>query len=256
MSWLAPEIEVTIGDRTRLASVGRMEVTAARGQPVASAYLELSNVRFEWEDGAQDGDRLVLRWGYRGKELQPLFDGTVKQANLSKELKILGLCRCRALADTRVTRTYQEEAADAVVNHLVAELGFSSLDVAPCDLVIDKLPLHEDTVVSALEWLDRRLALGRALWADPQGGFHWQPLDEAQDAETLFTHGEDVLAWEPLPGNRRLLTVMGAPLWHSQVVEVGERDGVSARYFVEQVRHTAGVAGPELRTMLWLREVA
>ena len=34
MSWLAPEIEVTIGDRTRMASVGRMEVTAAHGVPV------------------------------------------------------------------------------------------------------------------------------------------------------------------------------------------------------------------------------
>lgn len=232
-----------------------MEVTAARGQPIASAYLELSNVRFEWEDGASDGDRLVLRWGYRGGELQPLFDGTVKQASLGKELKILGMCRCRVLADTRLTRTYQDETADAVVAHLVADLGFASLDLAPCDLVIDKLPLHDDTVVSALEWLDRRLGLGLAFWADPQGGFHWQPADEAQDAETLFTHGEDVLDWEPLPGNRRLLTVMGAPLWHSQVIEVGERDGTATRYFIEQVRHTAGVGGTGLRTMLWLRQV-
>jgi hypothetical protein len=255
MSWLAPEIEVTIGDRTRMASVGRMEVTAARGQPVATAHLVLSNVRFEWDEGAQDGDPLVLRWGYRGAELQPLFDGTVRLAHVRETLDLLALCRCRALADTRVTRTYQEETADAVVNHLVADLGFSSLDLAPCDQVIDKLPLHNDTVVSALEWLDRRLGLGRAFWADPEGGFHWQPVGVAQEAETLFTHGEDVLAWEPLPGNRRLLTVMGAPLWHSQVVEVGERDGASRRYFVEQVRHTAGVAGTGLRTMLCLREV-
>ena len=69
MHWLAPEIEVTIGDRTRLASVQRMEVVAARSQPVASAYLELSNVWFEWEEGAEDGDPMVLRWGYRGQDL-------------------------------------------------------------------------------------------------------------------------------------------------------------------------------------------
>jgi hypothetical protein len=256
MNWLAPEIEVTIGDRSRLASVGRMEVTAARGQPVATAYLELSNVRFEWEGGAQDGDRLVLRWGYRGEELQPLFDGTVLLAHAREIINVTGLCRARTLADTRVTRTYQEETADAVVAHLVADLGFESLDLAPCDLVIDKLPLHDDTVVSALEWLDRRLALGRAFWADPEGTFHWQPPDEAQDPAATFQHGEDVLSWQLLPGNRRLLTVMGTPLWHSQVVEVIERDGTATRYFLEQVRHTAGVAGTGLRTMLWLREVA
>jgi hypothetical protein len=256
MNWLAPEIEVTIGDRTRLASVGRMEVTAARGQPIATAYLELSNVRFEWDDGVQDGDRLVLRWGYRAEELQPLFDGTVKEAELRETLKILGLCRCRALADTHLTRTYQEETVDAVAAHLVSGLGFESVDLAPCDLVIDKLPLHDDTVVSALEWLDRRLALDRAFWADPEGTFHWQPPDEGQDPAATFQHGEDVLSWQPLPGNRRLMSVMGVPLWHSQVVEVLERDGMPTRYFVEQVHHSAGVSGTGIRTNLWLREVS
>jgi hypothetical protein len=119
-------------------------------------------VRFEWEEGAADRDPLVLRWGYRGQELQPLFDGTVLRTHLRETFKVWGLCRARALADTRITRTYQEEAAGAVVNHLVAALGFSSLDVAPCDLVIDKLPLRNSTVVQALTFLNRRLELDRA----------------------------------------------------------------------------------------------
>ena len=256
MNWLAPEIEVTIGDQTRLATVQRMEVAAARSQPVASVYLELSNVRFEWNEGASDGDPLVLRWGYRGQELQPLFNGTVRRAQLRETLKVWGLCRARALSDTRITRTYQNEAADAVVNHLLIGLGFSSVDAAPCDLVIDKLPLQDSTVVQALTFLNRRLELDRAFYADPEGRFHWGARGFAQEPAFTFAHGEDILDLQSLPGHRHLLTVMGIPGWHSQVVVLVDAAGNEGRHFVEQVRHTGGVGGTGIRSHLWLQEVA
>ena len=256
MRWLAPEIEVTIGDQTRLASVKRMEVAAARSQPVASVYLELSNVRFEWEEGAEDGDPLVLRWGYRGQDLHPLFDGTVLQTHLQETFKVWGLCRARALADTRITRTYQDEAADAVVSHLVAGPGFSSLDIATCDLVIDKLPLRDSTVVQAIQFLNRRLDLDRAFYADPDGGFHWSERDTSADPVFTFTHGEDIIDLRSLPGHRHLLTIMGVPVWHSQVIALVDAAGNETRHFVEQVGHTAGAGGSGLRSHLWLEEVA
>jgi len=164
MSWLAPEVEVSIGEETRLATVRQMEVIAARDQPVASVYLELSNVRFEWNEGAVDGDPLVLRWGYRGQELHPLFDGTVLRAHLQETFKVYGSCRARALSDTRITRTYQDEAVDAVVSHLVGNLGFTSVDIAPCEEVIDKLPLRGNTVVQAINLLNRRRGQHLKLW--------------------------------------------------------------------------------------------
>ena len=256
MNWLAPEIEVTIGEETRLASVQRMEVAAARSQPIASVYLELSNLRFEWNEGAADGDPLVLRWGYRGQDLHPLFDGTVLRAHLRETFKVWGLCRARALADTRITRTYQDEAADAVVSHLLSGLGFSSVNAAPCGLVIDKLPLRDSTVVQALTFLNRRLDLDRAFYADPEGGFHWAERNTAQEPAYIFTHGEDVLNLQSLPGQRHLLTVMGTPVWHSQVVALVDAAGSETRHFVEQVRHTGGVGGTGIRSHLWLDEVA
>jgi len=256
MNWLAPEIEVTIGEHTRLASVHRLEVAAARGQPVATAFLELSNVRFEWGDLVADGDPLVLRWGYRGHDLEPLFDGTVHRAHAREYLKVWGQCRARALMDTRITRTYQDETADAVVGHVVGSLGFSSLDIAPCEQVIDKLPLRNSTVVQALEYLDRRLELDRAFFADPEGGFHWNDRDTGQDPVFVFTHGENILDLQSLPGHRQLLTVMGAPVWHSQVVAVVDAAGNETLHFVEQVRHTSGSKGAGIRTHLFLQEVA
>ena len=256
MNWLAPEIEVTIGEETRLATVQQMEVAATRSQPVASVYLELSNVRFEWKEGAADGDPLVLRWGYRGQDLHPLFDGSVLRAHLRETFKVCGLCRARALADTRITLTYQDEAADAVVNHLVSGLGFSSLDIAPCELVIDKLPLRDSTVVQALTFLNRRLQLDRAFFADATGVFHWAERDTAQEPAHTFTHGEDILDLQSLPGQRRLLTVMGTPVWHSRTVALVDAAGNETRHFVEQVRHTGGVGGTGIRSHLWLQEVA
>jgi len=255
MTWLAPEIEVTVGDKTRLASMQEMKVVASRSQPIATAYIELSNVRFEWNDGAEDGDDLVLRWGYRGHGLSPLFDGTVKRAHLQETLKVWGLCRARALSNTRVTRTYHDEAADAVVNHLVAGLGFQSLDIASCDTVIDKLPLRDNTVVEAIQFLNRRLELDHAFYADPSGGFHWESRDETQEPSHTFIRGDDVLDLQSLPGGRILLTVMGVGIWHSETVMLAGTDGTETRYFVEQVVHTVGQGGRGIRSHLLLIEV-
>ena len=254
MIWKAPEIEVSIGEKTRLGSVRTMEVAAACNQPVATAWLDLSNVRFEWQDGVKDGDALKLRWGWRGHELAPLFDGTVMRGHLRETLQVWGLCRARALMDTHVTRTYQDEEAAAIVEHLTGELGFASLDIAECATVLDKLPLHDSNIVEAIHFLNRRLNLDHAFWCDSEGGFHWGPRDEAQEPTASFTHGEDVIDFRSLPGNRLLLTAMGASVWHSQVVSVIDRDGSEKNYFVEQVRHTAGISGSGSRSHLWLME--
>jgi len=260
MSWLAPDIEVTIDGHTESASVGYMELTAARGRPIATVVLRLSNVRGEWNQDSEalaaGNCPLVIRWGYRGNDLFPLFDGTVKTYDLQETLTIVGQCRCRALADARITRTYHNETVDAVVSHLVVPHGFALVNLSTCDQIIDKLPLQNDTIVSALEWINRRLNLGYSFWTDPEGQFHWHPEDLAQEAEAIFTQGEDVLCWERIANDRRLLTVMGIPIWHSQVIEVATNDGLVTRYFVDQVRHTAGVSGNGLRTMLWLRQLA
>ena len=255
-TWLAPEIEVTIGDRTRLGTVQRLEVVAARSEPVATAFLELSNVRFEWQDGAADGDPLVLRWGYRGQELQPLFDGTVQRAHLRETLSVWGLCRARALMDTRVTRTYQDEGADAVVRHIVAGCGFASLDIAGCATIVDKLPLQDNTLVEGLGFLACRLGLEHTAFADPTGGFHWAPPDWAQGPVATFTEGEDVLEVISLPGGGQRITVMGAPLWHSTVVDLVHRDRRVTRAFVERVRHRVGTLTQGVLTGKGIPEVA
>ena len=256
MNWLAPEVEVTIGDLTRLASVHQLQVVAARSQPVASAYLELSNVHFEWNNGASDGDPLVLRWGYRGHNLSPLFDGTVLRAQLRETFKVWALCRARALGDTRITRTYQDEEAGAVVDHLVDDLGFASNESAPSEILIDKLPLRDSTVVEAIAFLNRRLELDRAFYADAEGSFHWAERDTGQEPAFVFTHGEDIIDLQLLPGQRRLLTAMDTPVWHSQVVTLVDAAGAETNHFVERVDHLVGSADAGSRSRLWLDEIA
>ena len=254
MTWNAPEIEVTIADKTRLGSVKVMEIAAARNQPVATAYLDLSNVRFEWQDGAKDGDPLVLKWGWRGQELAPLFTGTVLRAHLRETLQVWGLCRGRALMDTRVTRTYQNESVLAVIDHMVAPCNYELISCTTVETEIDKLPLRDNTLVEAITFLNRRLSLEHAFYCDPEGIFHWEASDPGQEPAFTFTHGLDVSEWKALPGNRFLLTVMGTPVWHSQVVAVVDREGKETRYFVEQVRHTVGINGAGARSQLWLTE--
>ncbi len=255
MSWYAPEISVTIGERTRIGTVRQMEIAAACSEPVATATLDLSNLRFEWEDGANDGDPLIIQWGWRGQELSPLFDGTVLRSHLRENLKVWGLCRGRTLADTRITRTYQDEEARAIIQHLVLGCNFTTLDIAFCEAILDKLPLHDSTITEAIQYLNRRLDLDYDFWCDPTGGFHWGPRNIELESVATFTHGEDIIEFKSLSGNRFLLTVMGAPLWHSQIISVLDRDGSEARYFIEQVRHTVGIHHEGARSRLWLTEV-
>ena len=256
MMWNAPEIAVTLSDTTQVGTVARMDVVAAREQPVATAYLELSNVRFEWNDGAKDGDALGIQWGWRGEELLPLFTGSVLRAHLRETLQIWGLCKARILADTRVSRTYQNEAADAILRHLVGECGIDTQDIVPCPTLLDKLPLHDNSVLEALSFLDRRLELGRAIYCDAEGGFRWEEENTDQEAAFTFTHGEDVSEWKALPGGRFLLTTIATPVWHSQVVAVVDEEGECARYYVEQVRHTLGILGEGARSQFWLRSLS
>jgi len=262
-SWLAPEIEVSIDNQTDSESVSRMVVTAARGQPLATIELEMSNVRFECEalvESLRSGEAgLVVRWGYRGLDLTPLFDGSVKWFEIRDKLTLIGVCRNRPLAESRITRTYKDEQAASIVKHLVEPFGYSELLIDDPGMTLDKLPMDGDSALAAIEWLTRRLQLQtHTVWADATGRFHWEPIDEQQESWAIFTHGEDVITWQALPGDRRLLVVAGTELWHSQVVQVGNReDEDPPRYFVEQVRHTLGaVEGEGMRTMAWLRRLS
>ena len=198
---------------------------------------------------------LIIKWGWRGKELTPLFDGTVLRGHLLENLKVWGLCRGRSLAGTHITRTYQDEEATAIIEHLVDGCGFDLLDIVSCPTILDKLPLHDSTIIEAIHYLNRRLDLDHAFWCDPTGGFYWGPRNLEQESTATFTHGEDVIDFQSLPGNRFLLTVMGASLWHSQTISVFDREGNESRYFVEQVRHSVGVSGEGARSRLWLSEV-
>ncbi len=255
MNWNAPEIEVTIGEKTRIGSVRTMDVVAARSQPVATASLELSNLRFEWNDGVEDGDVLKVRWGWRGKELYPLFDGSIRSAYLKETLQVEGLCRARYLADTRITRTYRNEEAGVIVANLLALNPFVESELASDSKQIDKLPLCNNTIVEALHLLNRRLELDYAFGCDPSGIFRWGLRDLAQEPVTSFTHGDDIVDFHPIPGDRYLLTAFASPVWHSQVVSIFDRQGNETRYFVEQVRHSVGIGDEGARSRLWLDEI-
>jgi hypothetical protein len=255
MNWLSPEIEITIGDVTRVANVSSMIVDAGYKKAIATACVELSNVHSEWAEVAS-GDGVTIQWGFKGETLHPLFEGTVEIAHNEEILKIIATCRCQQLVNTRVTRTYVNEQASAVVANLISQLDFEGTDIEACATEIDKLPLEDDTILSALKWLDRRLVLNRSTWCDQTGKFHWRSPAEDQDAVASFIHGEDVLSWETLATGRKKMVTLRSDLWHSDVIDVSRVDDtVATRYFVERVRHLSG-GKVGMRSEAWLREIA
>ncbi len=251
MDWKAPTIEVTLAGKTLADTVERLVVEAGRSRPVATADLTMSNIRSEWEDGAGDGDALVLQWGYRGEDLHPLFDGTVRRADLSERLHLFGLCRARQLAETKRTVTYQREAASVIVKHLVDGLDFTGLDIEEDETRIELLPLCDHSVLQAL----RAMSMAHDVTCDASGCLHWRLPDESQDAARDFVEGEDVLSLRRIGTKHWVLDAFAVPLWHSQIVSVEQLDGTVFKAFIEQVRHTLGINDQGARSRLWLREV-
>ena len=255
MSWLSPEIEITIGDVTRTGAVSSLIVDAGHKKAIATACIELSNVQFEWGE-IEPGEPLVIEWGFKGDTLHPLFRGTVEMAHNEEVLKVVSTCLCQQLVNTRVTRTYVNERASVIVAHLVDPLSFEGTDIELCDTELDKLPLENDTVLAALKWIDRRLGLNRSVWCDQEGVFHWRTPDEDQDASASYVHGEDVLSWKTTVTGRKKLVTLRSDMWHSQIVEVSKADQtIPTRYFVERVRHLSG-GKIGMRSEAWLREVS
>lgn len=251
--WKAPEVEVTIGAITQRGTAESLIVEASRSQPVAGARLILSNVRFEWEDGANNGDALALKWGWQGEDLDPLFTGSVKRSFLREKLLVWGLCRARQLTDTRIARTYKNEAAHAIVAHLISGLDFANSDIYAESSMIERLPLADHSIAQAI----RALGFDYATYCDALGGFHWGPPNENQIAAATFTHGEDVVDFSPLSPGRYLLKVFPTPLWHSQVLRLVDPDAdTTTRYFIEALRHTVGQGAAGGRSQFWLRELA
>lgn len=112
--------------------------------------------------------------------------------------------------------------------------------------------MQDNTIVEAINFLNRRLGLDHAFYADPDGGFFLGPRDETQEPSHTFIRGDDVLDFQFLPGGRFWLTVMGVAIWHSDTVTIEGTDGTETRYFVEQVCHTAGNQKTGLCSRLWL----
>jgi hypothetical protein len=247
--WQAPDIEVTLNGYSRTGCVEQMSVEAACSAPLARLFLLLSNIRYEWEDGAAEYDPLLVKWGMRGETLNPLFDGSVLYAYQNERLAIKALCRARQLTETAVTRTYRKETAAAIVRHLIEGLNFSSAQIADDETIIERLPLADAKIAQAI----RLIGINNALYCDASGGFHWAPPDYEQAAVAVFAHGRDVIEFGSTTPNHYLLKTFAAPVWHGQVIAIADLDGTEKRYFVEQVRHTVGFNDEGARSLLWLK---
>jgi len=258
MNYQAPIIRATIGS-FETENIIKMRIKAACSAPCAFVELECSNL-----DGALSSvakaDKLLVQAGYRGEELISVFDGSVRQAHNYKTLKIEGYCRALALVDNAVSRTYHNEDASQIVKHLVEPFGFAGLDIftleslnlTPKAATIDRLPLCNTNVNTALNMLKNRLALPVEWYCTPDGVFHCVGRNYEQ-AAVMRIMRDDVLNSRVLPGGRLEIKIECAPsLWHSKVIELEEDDETFAPYFVEKVEHSIGFNDANLKTVLTL----
>lgn len=255
VNYLGPAVSVGLGGATIEDGVSFMEIIASRGVPAASCLLRLSDLGRELAGKASEDDPLAIAWGYKGQELAPIFDGFVRAATEGEELTVEALDRMKLLADKRLTITYQDETPTTIIGSMLAEVGVEDADLEEISEPLDRLPLFENTIVEAIQFLNRRTGLDHAFWFDAEGNFHWRPRDEAQEPALALKHGENIIRFEHRPGGVSVLETIGLSVWHSTVVEVTTADGEAEKYFMERVRHRLGPERKGSRTTLWLSEL-
>lgn len=254
--YLGPAVRVELGGISLEDSVPFLEVNASRSEPAASCVLAISDPARELGGKLRIDDPVIIEWGYKGQELASIFDGLVRDVcRREQTLVVEALDRMKLLADKRLTITYQDETPTTIIRNMLAEAGIDDADLEEISEPLDRLPLNENTVVEAIQFLNRRTGLDHAFWFDPEGKFHWKPRDEEQDPAFSFKHGENVIRFDHRPGGVSVLETIGLPLWHSTVVEVTAADNAVIQFFVERVKHRLGPESRGSRTTLCLSEV-
>lgn len=259
ISYLGPKLEVTVGGVRLDDCIVAFDVWSARAAPGDIAEVH-ADTRYVETGSLREDDPLTIRWGYKGFDLAPIFNGRVASlrpgANGSaagKRLKILGVDPMKRLFETRITKTFQNERPTAIIRNLVTPLGIDTAGVAEVEPIVDRLPLHDDHLVHAIRTINRRLGLDFDLWFDIYGAFHWAPLAIPSAPAWRFVYGQDLIEFERRPGGARMTTI-GVAARHGERVTVQTAEEESLDFWIAEAHHYQP-EGRGFRTDLTLREV-
>ena len=241
-AFLNPVLEALIKGQPVGRFVSRLAVNSDRRSPADTGVVILAGA-----DGKTiaRGDSLRVRWGYAGSDLTEIFRGFVREVGVTGQVVVRGIDYGAILNARRVTVTFEDETATGIAKALLAGTGLG-LELEECDVVIDRLPLFDQTIREGLEAVKEFLLRETGEeFGDyiREGTFHWGRKDLAQSPVHEFRSGIDVISFEPTPDGLKLLETMVVPVRHSEVVTI---DG--DRFFVLKADYLWDSGG---RTRLW-----
>lgn len=263
IQYLGPKLEVSVAGQRLDDLIVSFGVWTSRFDPGDVAEL-LVDRHYIDTASIKENDPLTIRWGYKGFDLSPIFNGFVATARPinaprgrnsadGKRLAIRGVDPMKRLFETKITKTFQGERPTVIIRNLIEPMGIDSSGVAEDDTMLDRLPLYEDNIVHAIRSINRRLRLDHDFWFDVEGVFHWQPFSLPAEPAWSFAFGEDLIEFERRQGGARVTTI-GLPARHGERITVRTEEAETLDLWIATAHHYQ-LRGQGFRTELDLREV-
>jgi len=123
-----------------------------------------------------------------------IFSGKIYEPKYPQRKQVELLCYCdfRKLQIEKFTLTLINQYPSDMLSYFVGKkLGLDVTGIEIYNTMLDRLPLNEMTVIDALRFIHRRMALSHDYWMDTDGVFHWQERNTDQDAVHAFEIGYD-----------------------------------------------------------------
>jgi len=248
-SYLNPVIDVTLAGKPIAPLVSRLEVVSDLLGKADTCVVEVADYGRSLVRSVNQGDPLIIKWGYSGEESVEIFRGVVRSVGIADPVVLRGIDYNAILNSKRVQVTFEEETAAGIIRAVMSDTGLR-LDVEDCQLEINRLPFFNRTLrecVDAVIELVRRETGEEFLDYIREGVFHWEMKDVSGSPVHSFRMGVNIIRQEARQDGLSFMETLVASVRHSEVIEV---DG--EKCFVVKAEYIWESGG---RTRIWYEHI-
>ena len=221
-SYLNPVIDVTLAGKTIAPLVSRLGVVSDMLGKADTCVVMVADYGRSLARSVNQGDPLIIKWGYVGKELVEIFRGMVRSVGMADPVVVRGIDYNAILNSKRIQMTFEGETAAGIIRAVMADTGLG-LAIEECELEVDRLPFFDRTVRECIDTITEyvRHKTGEACFDYIRNGvFHWGTKDLSGSPMHSFRMEVNIIRQEAYQDGLSFMETLVAPVRHSEIIEV------------------------------------
>ena len=248
--YLNPVINVTLAGKPIAPFTARFGIVSDLHGKADTCVVMVADISRSLVEATQQGDPLVIEWGYAGEELTEIFRGVVREVGIADPVVIRGIDYNTILNNKRVRMTFEEETAAGIIRAIMADTGLE-LNLDNCEIEIERMPFFNRTVRECIDTVTdfvKRESGEDYFDYIRDGVFHWGIKDTSGSPVHTFRMGVNIIRQETCQDGLSFIETLVVPVRHSEIIEVNDE-----RCFVVKAEYLWEGGG---RTRLWYEHAA